>query len=251
MNIEIDLEKISKKFPPMDAEFFKRVWSSDLTKFKNRIEAIQFTNKERVLDAGFGMGQWAVELSKLNKHVYGVEFAENRVDAVNEIVEFLNIKNVNFVQGSIEELPYEDNYFDAIFCYGVIFCTDYKKSLNEFYRVLKPGGKLYFSANGLGWSLYCIIEQHNKSESYDPRYYAIENIHNTLNYVENNTFTQGFQVIIDRNSLHKHLGSLGFNNTIINHEGGINLINKGEDLSFYKRKHYQGHDFIFEALTTK
>jgi len=251
MNLETELEKISERFPAMDAEFFKRVWNSDLDKFKKRLEAIEFTRKEKVLDAGFGMGQWAVELSKLNKEVYGIEYAQNRVDAVNEIVKLYNVKNTKFIQGSIEELPYEDNVFDAVFCYGVIFCTDYKKSLKEFYRVLKPGGKLYFSANGLGWSLYCIIEQHNKSESYDPRFYAIENINNTLNYCENNKFTHGFQVIIDRNSLHASLKSLGFTNTIINHEGGINLVSPGTDLSFYKMKEYQGQDFIFEVLCQK
>jgi len=251
MNIENRLKGISKNFEAMDAEFFKRVWSSDLSKFIKRIEAIQFVSKEKVLDAGFGMGQWAVELSKLNSEVHGIEYAQNRVDAVNEIVELLGINNTKLIQGSIEELPYEDNYFDAVFCYGVIFCTDYKKSLKEFYRVLKPGGKLYFSANGLGWSLYCIIEQHNKSESYDPRYYAIENISNTLNYIENEKFTHGFQVIIDRNSLMKNLEKIGFENVIIKSEGHINLIEPERNLSFYERKEYLGHDFIFEVLTTK
>jgi hypothetical protein len=41
-----------------DAEFFGRVWSQDLTVYENRLRAIDFEGKDRVLDAGFGMGQW-------------------------------------------------------------------------------------------------------------------------------------------------------------------------------------------------
>ena len=87
---------------------------------KNSLKTIGFTNLPCVLDAGFGMGQWTVPLSQQNSELHGIEFSNDRYEAVK--IDFdLNITNAYIQQGSIENLPYEDNKFDAIFCYSVIF----------------------------------------------------------------------------------------------------------------------------------
>ena len=45
-------------------------------------------------------------------------------------------------QMDAEQLPCEDNYFDAItMAFGLRNVTDKQQALNEMYRVLKPGGK--------------------------------------------------------------------------------------------------------------
>lgn len=41
----------------------------------------------------------------------------------------------------IQDIPYEDNYFDVIYCSHVLeHVKDDKKAMSELYRVLKPGG---------------------------------------------------------------------------------------------------------------
>ena len=52
-------------------------------------------------------------------------------------------KEAKFVEGKAEELPFEDNYFDAVctlFSFRDWF--DKRKGLSEVRRVLKPGGEL-------------------------------------------------------------------------------------------------------------
>tara|TARA_B110001452_G_C15238747_1_gene428915 strand:- start:5 stop:748 length:744 start_codon:yes stop_codon:yes gene_type:complete len=246
----IQIKKISKELKGNDLEFFQRVWSSDLQLYSNRIKAIDFIDKSKVLDAGFGMGQWLVPLSKMNKEVHGIEFSSTRVKVVKKLIEALDIRNTTVCQGSIEDLPYENNFFDAIFCYGVLFCTNFKKSLKEFYRVLKPGGALYFTANELGWFLYLLYEEHNKSKAYSPKKIAIEAIQNSLEYYDNSDFKPGTQVIIPVEVARKNLENLGF--TVIKHdsEGYINLRNKTSQ-SFYKHKEYMSYGFIYEVLARK
>ena len=54
-----------------------------------------------------------------------------------------NLKNITFIKGDAEKLPFEANSFDYItISYGFRNISDYNLALSEFFRVLKPGGKL-------------------------------------------------------------------------------------------------------------
>ena len=63
----------------------------------------------------------------------------------------LGLRNVEFRQGLIEDLPIEDGWADVVMSNGVInLCADKRKVFAEVMRVLKPGGRLQFAdiANG-------------------------------------------------------------------------------------------------------
>lgn len=49
------------------------------------------------------------------------------------------------MKGSVELLPFPNNHFDSV-VFTLLFCSveDVDKGLNEVFRVLKPGGKLFF-----------------------------------------------------------------------------------------------------------
>ena len=165
-----------------DRDFFKRMWQQPQEKYLQRLKQLDFVNKENVLDAGSGFGQWSFALSKLNHNVEGIEYDMNRVNACNELMQELDTKNVNFTNGELENMPYLDNQFDAVFCFGVLMCTDFKKSIKEIRRVLKPGGMFFFNSSDLGWFLYNILENNNSSVDFSPRNWAMESIKHTIDY---------------------------------------------------------------------
>jgi arsenite methyltransferase len=63
----------------------------------------------------------------------------------------MGLRNVEFRQGVIEDLPIEDGSVDVVISNGVInLCADKRQVFAEVMRVLKPGGRLQFAdiANG-------------------------------------------------------------------------------------------------------
>ena len=63
----------------------------------------------------------------------------------------MGLRNVEFRQGVIEDLPVEDGSADVVISNGVInLCADKRQVFAEVMRVLKPGGRLQFAdiANG-------------------------------------------------------------------------------------------------------
>jgi ubiquinone/menaquinone biosynthesis C-methylase UbiE len=58
----------------------------------------------------------------------------------------MGLRNVEFRQGVIEDLPVEDSSADGVISNGVInLCADKRPVFAEVMRVLKPGGRLQFA----------------------------------------------------------------------------------------------------------
>ncbi len=112
----------------------------------------------RVLDLGSGSGRDCYLLAQLvgeEGYVLGVDMTDEQLEVANRHVEWHREKfgfaksNVEFRKGYIErldELELEENSFDIIVSNCVINLSPDKEAvLREAYRLLKPGGELYFS----------------------------------------------------------------------------------------------------------
>lgn len=112
----------------------------------------------RILDLGSGSGRDCYILSQLvgaEGFVLGVDMTDEQLDVANKYIDYhtetfgYTRPNVAFKKGYIEkldELDLEDNSFDIIISNCVINLSPDKEAvLREAYRVLKPGGELYFS----------------------------------------------------------------------------------------------------------
>ena len=121
-----------------------------LQNYINRLDNLLLTG-DKVLDAGCGSGAWTIALSFHYQEVVGRDISRDGLCVLKAVSELMNIENIQIDEGSIEDLPYERNYFDTILCYGVIFFCDLPKVMNEFFKVLKPGGKVYLTLNDIGW----------------------------------------------------------------------------------------------------
>ena len=163
------LETHLDTFPINDANFARRLFSGELSRYESRIQQLEVHPSDTILDAGAGFGQWSLAFSQVAKSVHAYEVDQKRVDLIESLARHLKIENIKARQGYLEELPYLSNTFDFIFAYGSIFLTDWKVSLKHLVKTLKPGGRLYMTLNDIGWYLYLWETEHNKDQIYDPK----------------------------------------------------------------------------------
>jgi ubiquinone/menaquinone biosynthesis C-methylase UbiE len=243
------IEFASRLLSGNDLAFYQRVWRTDLETYRSRLRAIQFEGLKNVLDAGCGMGQWTLCLSGLNHHVCAIDSLSNRVETVRGILRGLGVSNVELRAQSIEALEFPDQHFDGIFCYGVLMMADFQKALREFYRVLKPGGKVYLSTTGLGWYIFNLVTPYHPAEDYDPRQMAIDALENTLAFCEEGVRRPETQLVIQSSYLKKEMEAIGFENLLVGGEGTLRLDpNPNLSLkSFFASEHY-GLENVYEVL---
>jgi ubiquinone/menaquinone biosynthesis C-methylase UbiE len=95
-----------------------------------------------ILDVGTGPGIVANLLAGLGHNVIGIDSSENMLKRAAENSAAL-YHSLEFVQGDAENLPFEDNSFDAVVNRYVLWSLpDPKRALSEWRRVLRRGGRL-------------------------------------------------------------------------------------------------------------
>ena len=111
-----------------------------------------------VLDLGCGTGRDSFIFSKLvgeYGHVLGIDMTSSQLAIANKYLDYhrnefgYSCSNTTFHKGYIEDLRainIEDDSIDIVSSNCVLnLCPDKKKGFQEIFRVLKPGGELYFS----------------------------------------------------------------------------------------------------------
>lgn len=98
----------------------------------------------RVTDVGAGTGKLTALLAATGAHVVAVE----PVDAMRAQVEKLHLPGVRAVAGTAQRLPIADKELDAVVCAQSFHWFAKPETLDEFQRVLHPGGHL-----GLVWNV--------------------------------------------------------------------------------------------------
>lgn len=97
-----------------------------------------------VLDLGSGFGGSAVWFERYGARlVVGVEIEEDKVSRAKEFAARAGSKNVRFVLGQGEALPFLPDSFDLIVMYDVLeHVVSPRATIDECWRVLRPGGRL-------------------------------------------------------------------------------------------------------------
>lgn len=100
------------------------------------------TNNSWILDAGCGTGQTAAYLYEQYKaKVFGLDINPIMLEKAAIRFQSLNLP-IQLIQGSVEQIPFEDHTFDYVLSESVLAFVNKPKALKEFYRVLKKGGRL-------------------------------------------------------------------------------------------------------------
>jgi ubiquinone/menaquinone biosynthesis C-methylase UbiE len=100
------------------------------------------TGSLKVLDVGTGSGFLAIPLARLGHRVTGLDFAEHMLRIAAKRAGDMEL-DCDFVQGRADRLPFADETFHAIVSRHLLpYLTNRPSALEEWLRVLKPGGRL-------------------------------------------------------------------------------------------------------------
>ena len=116
------------------------------------IDLAQLQPGESVLDIATGTGHLALAAAQRVKPggtVAGLDLTVEMVEQAKKKAVALGVDNAEWHQGDAEHPPFPDETFDAVFCAsGIFFLPHQLAALREWNRMLKPGGRVLFSAFG-------------------------------------------------------------------------------------------------------
>ncbi len=116
-------------------------WLEPEADVRNLSAHLHHAGVRKVLDLGCGVGRHTLYLAALGFAVSALDASESGLAHAREITDQLKCQ-IDFRVGSMTDLPYEDNSFDYVLAWNVIYHGDgavVRRSIGEIARVLKPG----------------------------------------------------------------------------------------------------------------
>lgn len=100
---------------------------------------------KRILEVGCGTGRLLSEIGRAGDELHGIDSSEAMLEQFRNRADFSN-RQPQLQLCETNNLVYPDNHFDFAFCIRVLSLLESREyarqSLNEMFRVLRPGGVL-------------------------------------------------------------------------------------------------------------
>jgi len=112
------------------------------------------SGKPIALDVGCGTGTQSLRLASLGYRVLGVDIADRLLVRARRKLAEADYADADFMIADAQSLPLDDNVAHCVNCCGptLSFIPDWRDTLTEVSRCLKPGGKLLLEVEGK-WNL--------------------------------------------------------------------------------------------------
>jgi 2-polyprenyl-3-methyl-5-hydroxy-6-metoxy-1,4-benzoquinol methylase len=117
-------------------------WIEDLqpTQFAQEFaQKLVATKKKSLLEIGCANGRDSILFAIAGLKVTGIDIVPEAVTLSKENAEKVGVE-VDFQEGNVEKMEFEDASFDAVYSISVLHSTKMSKSVSEIARVLKPKG---------------------------------------------------------------------------------------------------------------
>jgi demethylmenaquinone methyltransferase/2-methoxy-6-polyprenyl-1,4-benzoquinol methylase len=112
--------------------------------WRNKVlDLVAKSNPKTILDIATGTGDLAILMAQTpESKIIGLDISEGMLAVGVEKIAAKQLSDrIEMLLGDSENMPFEDNYFDAItVAFGVRNFENLEKGLAEILRVLKPGG---------------------------------------------------------------------------------------------------------------
>lgn len=142
-------EEVAQMFDNISAkyDFLNHFLSLGIDKIwrKKAVNMLREINPTKILDIATGTGDFAIQSLTLHpEEVIGVDISEGMLEKGREKMVKRKIDHIiSMRSGDSEDLPFDDNYFDALTVgFGVRNFQNLEVGLAEMLRVVRPGGKL-------------------------------------------------------------------------------------------------------------
>ena len=112
---------------------------------ESMIDALQIKDDQQHLDVAAGTGEPGLTIARRvpNGHVTLTDLAPEMLAAAQRRAAAQGLTNVSYQECGAEDLPFPDASFDSVGCrFGFMFIPDIQQAVNEFARVVKPGGRV-------------------------------------------------------------------------------------------------------------
>ena len=110
-------------------------------RWKMIINYIKPKYETKVLELGCGEGIDSSRLAKTGARITAVDISSNLIEIAKQNS---GLKNVEFRISDVDDLPFQDDYFDAVVGNSILHHLELDDSLKEIRRVLEKGGKIAF-----------------------------------------------------------------------------------------------------------
>ena len=115
----------------------------------NPLDNLVLKDTDTLLDLGCGMGLdvFMARITYPNSNtIYGMDRLESMIQKAIKVRDKKGFKNIEFIQGELIDMPFEDNSIDKIISNCVINLEPNKQKVyQEIHRILKPNGMFIIS----------------------------------------------------------------------------------------------------------
>ena len=155
----MSLHEVRRRYAGKAPQEWERLQSTPITRIEYLItrHCLQrhLPGSGLILDAGCGPGRYTIDLAQQGYRVVMFDLVREMLQLGRAKVASsgLGARVTNPVEGDIAALPYAEGAFDAVLCLGaplshLTAAQERTRAVNEFARVLRPGGTAFLTGIG-------------------------------------------------------------------------------------------------------